>query len=510
MKIVLWGTYDTGKPRVRILREGLQRAGFDVLECHTGIWDTVPDKSQISGPARWLRQLLRLLAAYPGLLWRYLRLPAHNLVLVSYPGLVDILVIRCFAWARRTPVVWDVFLSTYDTVVEDRQLLTAQSFAARLLQICEGLAIKAADEIFMDTQANARRLEALYKLPDERCGSVWVGVEQDVFPRATSPVSIPQTTAPKPIRILFYGQFIPLHGIEYIIEAARKLCHAPVEWVLIGRGQESDRIQDLLNKEPLPSLRWLDWVDYSELAEWIRSADLCLGIFGTSEKAASVIPNKVFQIVSVGKPLVTRNSPAIRELLRDDPPCVFLVREGDGEALAHAVQTFLNHRQTDRSLSCYHNLAERIDATAVGAQFTEFLRTRSGLRNEPRYDTFLGPEAPELGWVPAPRYLLRRQRVLQSFRDLPPGRLVEVGPGAGALLVELAGAGFQCEGLESSTEARSLARALFGKYQVAVKISGTPGTRWENRFDHLCAFDVLEHIAEDSTALQTWSDWLKP
>ena len=49
-------------------------------------------------------------------------------------------------------------------------------------------------------------------------------------------------------------------------------------------------------------------------------------------------------------------------------------------------------------------------------------------------DSFLGPAAPDLGWVPAPRYLMRRARILRQLSTIPTGRLLEVGPGAGMIL----------------------------------------------------------------------------
>ena len=45
-----------------------------------------------------------------------------------------------------------------------------------------------------------------------------------------------------------------------------------------------------------------------------------------------------------------------------------------------------------------------------------------------------GISFPERGWVPAPRYLLRRDRVLRLLARLPVGRLLEIGCGSGALL----------------------------------------------------------------------------
>ena len=48
-RLILWGTYDAGKPRVRILREGLRESGVAVEEIHTDPWNGIEDKSQIRG-----------------------------------------------------------------------------------------------------------------------------------------------------------------------------------------------------------------------------------------------------------------------------------------------------------------------------------------------------------------------------------------------------------------------------------------------------------------------------
>lgn len=367
MRILCWGTYDTSKPRVRLLLKGLRLAGAEVDECHVDIWHGVVDKSQVRGLRQRLGIATRWLLSYPRLAWRLARASKPDVLLIGFPGILDMLVAAPIARLRRIPMAWDMFMSLYDTVVEDRQMLRRGGIASRLLHALEGFALRRADLVFLDTQAHARRIEQLFKLVPGSTGAVWVGVEKEHFhaePDAASGVAA--AAMPAPLQVLFYGQFIPLHGIETIVRAARLTRNEPIEWQLIGKGQEADLIKGLIAEQPLPRLRWEAWVDYAQLHRYIAGADVCLGIFGVSEKAASVIPNKVFQIVAMGKPLITRDSPAIREMLDDAPPCVSLVPAGDAQALADAVRGFVRLARPVRQ--CHGLLQGKLDAEAIGQQ----------------------------------------------------------------------------------------------------------------------------------------------
>jgi SAM-dependent methyltransferase len=123
-----------------------------------------------------------------------------------------------------------------------------------------------------------------------------------------------------------------------------------------------------------------------------------------------------------------------------------------------------------------------------------------------------GLTAPELGWVPAPRYALRRARLLALAARFGGGRLprlLEIGPGAGALLPDLAALGFSCDALESSEAAFRLAGALNAD-QPMVHLRREPAADWTGAFDALVACEVLEHIEDDRGALAGWRAWLRP
>ena len=125
-------------------------------------------------------------------------------------------------------------------------------------------------------------------------------------------------------------------------------------------------------------------------------------------------------------------------------------------------------------------------------------------------DPLLGPAVPDLGWVPAPRYLLRRRRILRQLEDTQATAVLEIGSGAGMLLQELHARGFECHALETSVEARELIVAVSQCSGRNVTVHGGINPGWDARFPLVLAFEVLEHIEDDLAALTQWSRWLSP
>ena len=184
-------------------------------------------------------------------------------------------------------------------------------------------------------------------MPPERLAVCFVGAEERLFRPGWQPH--------ESFHVLFVGKLIPLHGLETILAAARLAPEIPFR--VVGNGQ----LDTLLAERP-PNVEWIEWVDYERLPEEIQRAGCALGVFGTSAKAGRVIPNKAFQALACGTPLVTADTPAARELLRDGESAL-LVPAGDPEALATAVRRLADDRVLAQSIGAGGLAAYRAHAS---------------------------------------------------------------------------------------------------------------------------------------------------
>jgi glycosyltransferase involved in cell wall biosynthesis len=314
MRVLYFGTYERDYPRNAQVISALRLAGVEVVERHVGVWEN-SRQNWSAGPVAAARLALAEL--------RLLRRPREEFdaVLVGYPGHFDLPAAR--RTARGRPVVFNPLVSLSDTLVADRGRFRDGSLPARTLARIDRRALRSADLVVADTRANAEHLAELADLPPERIEVCFVGAEERLFKPGWAPED--------PFTALFVGKLIPLHGLETILAAANA---APdLHFRIVGSGQ----LESLVQERP-ENVEWVPWVEYEHLPAELHRAGCALGIFGTSDKAMRVIPNKAFQALACGTPLVTADTLAARELLVHDESAL-LVPAGEPEALAAALRT---------------------------------------------------------------------------------------------------------------------------------------------------------------------------
>lgn len=362
LRVCYFGTYRAEYSRNKSMITALRSQGVEVIECHETLWHSIEDRVQAASggwrsPAFWWR----VVRAYLNLLRRYRQCGEYDVLMVGYPGQFDVFLARILSSLRHKPLVWDVFMSIYLVALE-RELDSRSRFTINLLRRIERVALRLPDLLIQDTAAYVTWLHETHGIPEERFRLVPTGADDNIF---QPPHTVPQKSG---FTVLYYGTFIPNHGVRYIIEAARILNeHPEIHFELIGQGPEQGLARQLTREYGLKNITFIDWMEKFELVAHIASADICLGAFGTTPQSLMTVQNKIYEGLAMAKPVLTGDGPAIRAAF-EHKKHIYLVSRENGAAIADGILTLQANPDLQKRLSDegYRLFKERYSLKALG------------------------------------------------------------------------------------------------------------------------------------------------
>ncbi|MEH7274747.1 glycosyltransferase family 4 protein [Neobacillus vireti] len=242
-------------------------------------------------------------------------------------------------WAKifRKRLIIDILVSEYDTLVEDRKLVDKNSFKAKKALFFDKLSLKYGDILICDTELHKEYFIKKFNCPREKIVVIPVGAEEHF-------TSLPQTPQ-RDFNVVFYGGFSPLHGIDTILKAAACVKDdKDIKFTLVGNGQTKKQMVKLAKELKLTNVTFVDRVEYQELPVFLSNFDVGLGIFGLTDKARRVVPNKVYQMAACKKPVVTMETDGIKEVFKNQTNIYLISTENDiGANLASAIRELKNN-----------------------------------------------------------------------------------------------------------------------------------------------------------------------
>jgi len=260
----------------------------------------------------------------------------YDLLFVGFYGY---LILRLVGNFPRIPVLFDAFVSNFDTLCGDRHQCRPSSLLGKIARWLDRSACLQANTVLLDTPLHIQYFREHLGLQQTAFHSIPVGCNEDIFKPQINKQIEQQRWQSNDVRIITtYSSYLPIHGVDIIIRAAALLKARNVHFRIIGNGPTYSQCRDLSAKLQLENISFLPPVPRETLAQEIAKAHLCLaGHFGTTEKANRVVPGKLYQMLAVGRPVIAGATSANRWLLQDSVHAL-LVPPGRPDLLADAIR----------------------------------------------------------------------------------------------------------------------------------------------------------------------------
>ncbi len=330
-RVLFWGRFDHGYSKTRV-----NAAAFRALGWEVDYFDV-----------KWCCRFGDVEAFFRGLDRR----PRPDLVLVPVCRQRDIAAACRWAHRRGIKVLFDPMISAWDKKVLEQKKWKAEERRAKRLLAWEKKIMAMPDFITWDTSCHVDFAAEYLGVPREKMTPLFTGTDEEVFKPVEGECKVESEKCKvesgmqlstfnsqlSTFKVLYHGAYLPLHGTEVIVEAARMTQDLPIQWDFLGWGAYKQSTE--AKAAGLKNVRFLEKVPYVKVPEVICAHDIVLGVFGTTAKASRVIGNKVYECMACARP-------TINEFCTGYPPsakeckAIKFIPPGDPAALVKAVEEY--------------------------------------------------------------------------------------------------------------------------------------------------------------------------
>ena len=303
LKILYISTYIPNYTRTETLLDLLRKSEIEVVEALVG-----------NSRLKYFKAVYYLLK-YQGVC---------DLILVGFRGQEILPVLKLLS---NKPIIFDAFLSIYDTLCFDRRIFKPDSLIGKCLKSCDKFLCRISDIVLVDTKAHKDYFREQFEV--ENVDYFYLGCNEKLFR------PLKADGGKEEFVVFWYGTVRPLQGIDVILKAAAMLEDKKVKFKMVGPVRK--KYSELIAELKLKNTEFIDRVPYEELPVEISKADVCLGgHFSDIDKAQRVIAGKTFQFLACGKAVIVADNPANMELFRGGT-LIHFVKANDPCALADKI-----------------------------------------------------------------------------------------------------------------------------------------------------------------------------
>lgn len=138
--------------------------------------------------------------------------------------------------------------------------------------------------------------------------------------------------------VMYSGAHGPANDLDVVLNAAELLLdHPEICFVFVGSGKDKPRLEQSALRRKLHNVIFAPPVSKNRIAEVLAAADAGLAILKPIELFKTTYPNKVFDTMASGKPVLCQIDGVIREVVEKYDAGIF-VEPGSPDSLASAVK----------------------------------------------------------------------------------------------------------------------------------------------------------------------------
>ncbi len=211
------------------------------------------------------------------------------------------------ARAKRVPFIFEV-RDLWPESLEGVGLGAEHSRIYKVVASIVRFLYKHSAHIVVVTPAFKDYLNSVWGVPMDKMSIVVNGVETDRFaPAPSSPETLRQFGVPEGKFVAAYiGTMGMAHGLETVLEVAQLLQATSPEilLLLVGEGGNREELVRLARERQLTNVIFTGQQPREKIPSIINSSDLCLALLKNQEVFKTVIPTKMLEFMSCGRPVV--------------------------------------------------------------------------------------------------------------------------------------------------------------------------------------------------------------
>jgi glycosyltransferase involved in cell wall biosynthesis len=222
-----------------------------------------------------------------------------------------------------------------------------------LINTCERLELflyKRAVKVVTVTEAFRQNLIAR-GIPSEKIVTIPNGADTDYWKPDDA---FPDNEKDPEFRDKFIVLYVGAHGISHalnrILDVAKKVQgHPDIRFLFVGDGAEKPSLKKKASAMGLNNVSFIDPVDRDGVRRYYQMGDLCLVPLRNVTLFNAFIPSKMFEIMSMGKPMIASISGEAADIVKRSGGGVVVMPE-DSEAIAAALLDLYRNPEKRRKM----------------------------------------------------------------------------------------------------------------------------------------------------------------